>query len=118
MIFDKESKAYWGSILVILICLSLIATLILVQIPEANKDIITLVVGAFVTGTVLAINNLTGNTDQEMKEMQERVEKAEQERNLYKERFNALQKELESVKEHLVQLQRDVISELSILAKK
>lgn len=118
MIFNnKNVRSYVGSIFVILILFAIILCLIFLEIPAENKDIITLVAGAFITGTVLSISVITGNTDTEMREMEKKMEESKREVEFYRLKMDAISAELESTKKLLVQLQTDVIRELSVLAK-
>ena len=119
MIFNnKNVRSYIGAIFVILICFAIVLSLIFLPIPAENKDIITLVAGAFITGTVMSISVITGNTETEMKEMEKKMEEAKRDADFYKQKLEALATELENTKQLLVQLQTDVIKELSILANK
>ena len=112
MIFNnKNVRSYIGAIFVILICFAIVLSLIFLPIPAENKDIITLVAGAFITGTVMSISVITGNTETEMEE-------AKRDADFCKQKLEALATELENTKQLLVQLQTDVIKELSILANR
>ncbi len=119
MIFNnKNVRSYIGAIFVILICFAIVLSLIFLPIPAENKDIITLVAGAFITGTVMSISVITGNTETEMKEMEKKMEEAKRDADFYKQKLESLAEELKNTKQLLVQLQTDVIKELSILANR
>lgn len=115
---NHQYRHYVGSTIVVCCCLILVFILVFFPIPSENKGVVDIIIGTFIAGVVLAMRVITGNTEEQTKEMQRRIEAAEKETARYKEKLEHLSAELENTKALLVHLQKDVIRELALLTRK
>lgn len=71
---DKEVRIFISSSLLLLIGLALIGLLMFVDLPEGNKALINILIGAYAGALGLAINRFIGDDNEEIRKLKEKIQ--------------------------------------------
>lgn len=107
---DKEVRGYIGSWVYILLVFSIITFLSFQEVPQANKDLITTIIGMLVASLGIVVYTLIGKDEDEVKILKS-------EKSLLIEKNNALVERVDHLEQILMKLQSQVIDKLSEISK-
>jgi helix-turn-helix protein len=110
---DKEIRIFISSLLLLLIGVGLIALLMFVDLPEGNKALINILIGAYAGALGLAINRFIGDDNEEIRKLRERIQEVTQDceshsRSLIEENI-ALKARISELAERLDNLQSKIL---------
>lgn len=71
---DKEVRIFISSFLLLLIGLGLIGLLMFVDLPEGNKALINILIGAYAGALGLAIHRFIGDDNEEIRKLKEKLQ--------------------------------------------
>lgn len=107
---DKEKRGYVGSWAYILLVFTIIGFLSFQEVPSANKDLITTIIGMLVASLGIVVYTLIGKDENEV-----RILKSEKEILLQQNR--ELSKRVDHLQDMFMELQTQVIEKLSLITK-
>ena len=108
---DKELRGYIGSWVFIVLVFSIITFLSFKEVPAANKDIVTTIIGMLVASLGVVVYTLIGKDESEVLELKKSNE-------ILKEQNEQLKKRINHLENMFMDLQEKVISKLSIISEK
>jgi cell shape-determining protein MreC len=118
MKIEKEARGFWGSILVFIAIMVLLIILFWVDIPDSNNDIVKVIIGMLVSSLSVILYTIAGKNPDELEAMKREYETERKEKELLKQKNEALTARVNHLEEMFMELQKQVIDKLSVLVGK
>jgi hypothetical protein len=100
---QAENRKYYAGILFLLILIALIAFLVFIPIPAANREIILTILAVLLGAAATNLPNLSGNENAEKEALQKRVQELEFTVDVLNTKYSSIKDEYDSIVKMLVE---------------
>jgi len=100
---SKDQRTFIASAIFVFLVLLLIAYLTFIEVPDANKDLITAIISMMVGGLGVSLNKLFNSDAEELQVMREKLDELEQENKVLETKYWEVKKELDTFRESVLE---------------
>jgi len=100
---SRDQRTFIASAIFVGLVLLLIAYLTFIEVPNANKDLITAIISMMVGGLGVSLNKLFGSDNEDMQKLKSEIQEVRQENELLETKYREVKNELDTFREKVLE---------------